>query len=187
MTNHDAVIDINLLPQEHRPAQVSWWALAFAGVLALCLLLTIPLAFRAEAARQQAADAEELALSAEVELEGVEAELALARGLRGEIDAAANETLALQETRQALQGGTRPLAEDLFWLFGYGFLPAGSRVTAVDAAEGGFMVTGVAPGPLDGVSYAEKLVSVGGFPAARMTSYTPGNAGGGSFSVEVTR
>ena len=147
MTSHNpAIIDINLLPKEHRPAQVSAWALVFAGFLAVCLLLTIPLAFRAEEARARADDATELAQGAEVELEAVEAELAQARALRAEIEVAEAETLALQTERQALQGGSRALSEDLFWLHGYGFLPVGSRITTVDASEAGFVVTGTAPG-----------------------------------------
>jgi hypothetical protein len=181
-----AIIDINLLPEKLRPAQVSGWALAFAGVMALCLLLMIPLAFRMEDARSRAVDAEDLAFKSEYELQAVQAELSQARALRVETDANVAQTQALTQTRAALQGGRRPLAEDMFWLYGFGFLPAGSRITAVDPAKDGLVVTGTAPGPLDGIAYAAKLVGVGGFPAARMTSYAPGERGG-VFKVEVTR
>ena len=187
MSERDAILDMNLLPNEHRPPQVSGWALAFAGILAVCLLITVPLAFRAEAAGDQAAAANDLAEQAQIELEGVEAELAQARALRTETDVATFRTAALQSEREALQGGTRPLSEDLFWLYGFGFLPEGARITAVDAAEVGFAVTATGVGPLDGVSYAAKLVETGGFPAARMTSFTPGSQDRGTFVVEVTR
>jgi len=190
MSTHEAapaIIDINLLPREHRPAQVSVLALVFAGALALCLLATIPLAFRAEAARESAAAATRLAGDAQYELQAVEQELAIERALRTEIITASARTQELTEERAFLQAGSRTLSEDLFWLFGFGFLPAGARITSVTTIETGFQVEGAGTNPLDGIAYAEKLVSQGHFPAARMTSFTPGTGGGGRFTVEVSR
>ena len=182
-----AIIDINLLPQEHRPAQVSWMALGVAAVLAVLLLAMIPLAFRLEAARTRAEGALELAESSEFELSGVEAELAQQRALQVDIDTTVAETTALQADRDFLQGGARPLSEDLFWLYGFGFLPPGARILSVTGNETGFKIDGQATGPLDGIAYADKLANEGGFEAARMTAYTPGSQAGGQFTVEVTR
>jgi len=181
------IIDVNLLPQEHRPAQVSWMALGVAAVLAVLLLAMIPLAFRLEAARTRADEALQLAKGSELELTGIEGELARQRALRVELEASTAETTALQEEREALQGGVRPLADDLFWLYGFGFLPPGASIVAVSPSEGGLKVDGKANGPLDGIAFAEKLVSQGGFQAARMTAYTPASEQGGQFTVEVTR
>jgi hypothetical protein len=182
-----AIVDINLLPREHRPAQVSGLSLAVAAFLAICLLATIPLAFRAEAARGRAEAAQHIAEDAEVQLRGVESELARERALRAEIDTATTQAQVLHDKRAFLQGGARPLSEDLFWLYGLGFLPAGARITSVANSEAGFQVDGVATGPLDGIAYAAKLVENGGFVEARMTSFTPGDRTGGQFTVEVTR
>lgn len=181
-----AIVDVNLLPVSVRPPQVSGLALAIAGVLALLLLASVPLAFRMESARAQADEMEAFAQSAEVEMGGLEAELAAARGLRVETEATEAQTAALQAEREFLQGGSRPLHEDMFWLYGFGFLPAGSRITSVTSTETGFRVDGTAGGALDGIAYAENLSTTGGFPAARMTSYTPGERGG-VFTVEVVR
>ncbi len=180
------IVDVNLLPVSVRPPQVSGLALGIAGLLALLLLASVPLAFRMESARVQADEMEALAQGAEVEMGGLEAELAAARGLRVETEAAEAQTAALEAERAFLQGGSRPLHEDLFWLYGYGFLPAGSRITAVTSTETGFRVDGTAGGALDGIAYAEKLSTTGAFPAARMTAYTPGERGG-VFTVEVVR
>jgi hypothetical protein len=181
------IVDINLLPSEYRPAQVSWMALAVAAVLAALLLAMIPLAFRLEAAKARADDALELAKGAEFELSGVEAGLARQRSLRIEIELANAQADALRTERTFMQGGTRPLSDDLFWLYGFGFLPPGARITSVTGTQTGFKVDGVASGPLDGISFAEKLVAEGGFQAARMTAYTPGSQSAGQFTVEVTR
>jgi hypothetical protein len=182
-----AIIDLNLLPREHRPAQVSGLALAVGAFLVLCLVAAIPLAFRMEAARDRATEASTLLEGARFELRGVEVELARRRVLQVEAETASAEALRLQGERAFLQRGTRPLAEDLFWLYGLNFLPAGARITTIGPTEEGFRVEGTAAGPLDGISYAEKLVSVGGFPSARMAAFTPGQSGGGLFTVEVRR
>lgn len=180
------IVDLNLLPVAARPPQVSGLALAIAGVLAVMLLASVPLAFRMEAARVRADDMEQLARGAEIELTAVEAELAQQRALRVEIDTATSQTGALQAERAFLQGGSRPLHDDLFWLYGFGFLPAGARITTITGTDTGFRVDGTAGGPLDGIAYAQNLVETGGFPAARMTSYTPGETSG-VFTVEVQR
>jgi hypothetical protein len=117
----------------------------------------------------------------------VEAELAQGRALRTEIDQLALKQQELEAERAFLQGGTRPLHDDLFWLHGLGFLPVGARITAVTSTESGFSVDGTATGALDGIVYADKLVSVGGFASARMVSFTPGDRAAGRFTVEVER
>lgn len=182
-----AIVDINLLPREHRSAQVTWFALGIAGVMAVLLLAMIPLAFRMEAARTRAQDALAIAESAEFELSALEGELAQARALRTESETNASELKALNMEQSFKQGGTRDLSEDLFWVYGFGFLPPGSRITSVTTIDGGLRVEGRATGALDGIAFAEKLVTTGGFAAARMTAYTPGDRVAGQFTVEVTR
>jgi hypothetical protein len=85
-----------------------------------------------------------------------------------------------------LQQGQRPLHEDLTMLSGWGFLPAGARITRIAGEPSGFRVEGTAAGPLDAIAYAQKLVTDGGFPAARLASFAPA-AGGGAFVLEVAR
>ena len=73
-------------------------------------------------------------------------------------------------------------------LFGYGaFLPPGVRVTAVSGADHALKVDGAAPGPLDAIAYAERLVTSGGFSSAHLASFAPGANGGGQFTIEVAR
>jgi hypothetical protein len=186
-THMPAIVDVNLLPAEQRPAQVSGLALAIAAFLAILLLAAVPLAFRTNAAQERATDALQLAQGAEIELEAVEAELAQQRALRVETDQLVSQQELLESERMFLQGGARPLHEDLFWLYGLGFLPPGARITAVTATETGFSVDGTAAGALDGIAYAEKLASTGGFASARMVSFTPGDRTTGRFTVEVQR
>jgi hypothetical protein len=71
-------------------------------------------------------------------------------------------------------------------LTGWGFLPAGARVTRVTGAANALQVEGIAAGPLDAIAYAEKLKTAGGFPDARLISFSPA-AGGGAFVLEVER
>jgi hypothetical protein len=182
-----AIVDINLLPREHRPPQVTWFALGIAALMAVLLLAMIPLAFRMEAARTRAQDALAIAESAEFELTALEGELAQARALRAEAEVNAAELDALNTEQTFKQGGTRALSEDLFWVYGFGFLPPGSRITSITTIDGGLRVEGRATGALDGIAFAEKLVTTGGFAAARMTAYTPGDRDAGQFTVEVTR
>jgi hypothetical protein len=182
-----AIVDINLLPAIHRPAQVTGLQLAIASLLLVAFLAMIPLAFRLDTARTQAADARQLASDAEVELGGLESELAEHRALVAETEVTRAQLDLLVAKRDLFQGGQRSLADDLFWLYGFGFLPTGSRITNVATNGEGFQVDGVAAGPLDGIAFAAKLVEVGGFPSARMTSYTPADNAGGHFSLEVTR
>jgi hypothetical protein len=181
------IVDLNLLPTQLRPAQVSGFALLVAAVLALLLLAAVPLAFRATDARAQANDAQQLQRDAEVELGALEAELSQGRALKLEAEAALLEWQAFEDERDFLQGGARPLHEDLFWLYGFGFLPAGARITGITASEDGFSVDGTATGALDGIAYAQKLVEQGGFESARMTSFAPGDRTAGAFTVEVVR
>jgi hypothetical protein len=72
-------------------------------------------------------------------------------------------------------------------VYGWGFLPAGALVTRITGAPKGLLVEGVAPGPLEAIAYASKLVEPGGFPSARLVSFAPGASGGGEFAIEVTR
>lgn len=182
-----AIIDINLLPAAHRPAQVTWVQIVIAAILCASVAVMIPLAFTLEGARNDAAAAKRIALEAEVEFGGLESELTQHRALIAETEVTRAQLEVLVAKRELFQGGRRPLAEDLFWLNGFGFLPAGARITNVAPTADGFRVDGVAAGPLDGIAYAGQLVEVGGFASARMSAYTPGDRGGGQFSVEVTR
>jgi hypothetical protein len=180
------IIDVNLLPREQRPADVPPLAIAIAVAIVAGLAVLAPLAFRAHAARDRADAVERRAADAERSLRGVEVHIAEHRGLRLQLDAVNAQLTALRDERAHLQGGARPLGDDLAELWGWGYLPAGARITAVSGTDRGFKVDGAAPDPLLAIAYADALVKQGQFASARMASFTPG-ATGGQFSIEVMR
>jgi hypothetical protein len=182
------IIDMNVLPRDRRPVEFAPIAAVALVVLLACVGAMIPLALKLHDARASAAAIEAQANDAQRGVQALQLKLARQRGLSGELEAAKTKLAALDAQRAGLQGGNRPLQQDLTMLFGYGaFLPAGVRVTAVTGTDGTFTVDGVAPGPLDAIAYASTLVESGGFPAARMASFAPAAKSGGQFSIEVTR
>lgn len=182
------IIDINLLPRDQRPLEVAPAAAAVVVVLLLCVAAMVPLAFRAHDARDAAATMEGQADDATNGVRSVQLNLTRQRALRNELESAKATLANLQQQRQQLQGGKRPLKDDLTMLFGYGsFLPPGVRVTAISGADGALKVDGVAPGPLEAIAYADTLVKSGGFASARLSSYAPAAKDAGQFTVEVAR
>jgi hypothetical protein len=182
------IVDINLLPRDRRPVEFAPIAVVVVIALLLCVGAMAPLAVRLHDARVSAGVIEVQANDAQRGVRALQFNLARQRGLSGELETAKTNLAALDTQRAGLQGGTRPLQQDLTMLFGYGaFLPAGVRVTTVTGTDGSFTVGGVAPGPLDAIAYASTLVKSGGFAGARMASFAPAVKSGGQFSIEVTR
>lgn len=182
------IIDINLLPSERRPVEVSVAAVAVAVVLLLCIVAMMPLAFRVHDARSSASAMEQQAADAERGVKALQLNLTRQRGLSGELETSKAKLAKLQAEREAMQGGKRPLQDDLTMLFGFGaFLPPGVRVTSITGAAHALKVDGIAPGPLDAISYADRLVKSGGFASAHLSSFAPGTKDGGQFTVEVAR
>lgn len=182
------IIDINLLPDDRRPAEIAPVAVAVVALLVLCIVAMLPLAFRVHDARTSASAMEQQAEEAERGVKALQLNLARQRGLSGELEAAKAKLAVLREEREGFQGGARPIQEDITMLFGWGaFLPRGVRVTAVTGAERLLRVEGIAPGPLDAIAYADTLVKSGGFSSAHLASFAPGTGAGGQFTVEVAR
>lgn len=182
------ILDINLLPRDRRPAEASFLVVGAMIALVLCVVAMVPFAFNVHEARNSASAMEAQAEDAELGVDALQLTLARQRGLRIELELAKAKLAALRDERTGLQGSVRPLKDDLTMLFGFGaFLPRGVRVTTVTGGDRSFKVDGVAPGPLDAISYAETLVESGGFAAAHMASFAPAPKDGGQFSLEVTR
>ena len=182
------IIDINLMPVARRPAEISPYAVAVVVVLLLCIASMVPLALRVHDAQASATSMQKQADDAERGVRALQLNLTRQRGLASELAAAKAELAALQARREAFQGGTRPLEEDLTMLFGFGaFLPAGVSVSAITGADHTLKVDGLAPGPLDAIAYAERLATDGGFPSAQLVSFAPGTKDAGQFTIEVQR
>lgn len=182
------IIDINLLPRDQRPLEVAPAAVAVVIVLMLCVVAMVPLAFRAHDARNAADAIERQADDAERGVQQVQLSLTRQRALRTELEDAKAKLAKLELERQQLQGGKRPLDDDLTMLYGYGaFLPRGVRITAISGADRALKIDGAAPSPLDAIAYGETLVKSGGFASARMSAFAPAAKDGGQFTLEVAR
>lgn len=182
------IIDINLLPRDQRPLEVAPAAVAAVIVLMLCVVAMVPLAFRAHDARNAADAIERQADDAERGVQQVQLSLTRQRALRTELEDAKAKLAKLELERQQLQGGKRPLDDDLTMLYGYGaFLPRGVRITAISGADRALKIDGAAPSPLDAIAYGETLVKSGGFASARMSAFAPAAKDGGQFTLEVAR
>lgn len=182
------IIDLNLLPRDQRPLEVAPVAAAVVIVLLLCVVAMVPLAFRAHDARNAADAIERQAADADRGVQQVQVSLARQRALRTELEDAKARLAKLELESELLQGGKRPLGDDLTMLYGYGaFLPRGVRITAISGADRALKVDGVAPGPLDAIAYADTLVKSGGFTSARMSAFSPAAKDGGQFTIEVAR
>ncbi len=182
-----SIVDLNLLPREQRPPEVSPLALGLVALLFLSIAVLVPLALRGHEARGRAGTIEQQVNDAERSLHGLQFDLTKQRGLKAQLDAAQARLTALRNVRSHLRGGERPLDEDLAQLWGAGYLPPGARITAVTGTPEGFRVDGVAQGPLDAIAYADKLVNSAGFDDARLASFAPGGIDGGQFTLEVMR
>lgn len=185
-TTRSALIDINMLPRERRPAEISARAMLGVAAVAIVLLAIVPLSLTAQHARALARDAQSQAREADDELSGLQVDLTRVRALRAEISAADTERTALEAELHALQGGSHPLGDGLGALWAPGTLGERMRITKVAGIDGGLSVEGAAASPLDAIAYAASLAAEGRFASARMTSYAPA-AEGGRFTVEVTR
>lgn len=182
------IIDINLLPRDRRPVDVAPSTIAAGALLVLCIAAMAPLGVRVHNARAAASVMEQQVADAERGVKAVQLSLARQRGLAGELEAAKTKLAGLQSEREGMQGGRRPLEDDLLLLFGYGaFVPKGVSVTSVAGAPGSLTVGGVAPDPLDAIAYAETLVKSGGFASAQLSSFAPAATDVGRFTVEVAR
>ena len=182
-----AIIDLNLLPREQRPADLPPLAVALIAVVVTAMAVLAPLEFRAQAARASADSLERRAVEAEVSLRGLQVDLAQHRALTAQLEETNAKLAALTDERAHLQGGARPLADDLAEIWGWGYLPPGARITAVSGTDRGLRVDGLVSGPLEAIAFADTLATRGGFPSARLASFTPGGATGGQFSIEVVR
>ena len=173
-TTHAAtIIELNLLPKDERPGDVSPKTLAFAVGVVVAVAVLVPLSAQAAAARSDAQTMKDQANTAEAGLKDVQLDLARQRALRAEVDQAKADLAAVTEVRQEMQGGTRPLHDDFIWLYGLGFLTSGMKITSVNGTVGGFTVSGTAPGTLDAIAYATKLTDTAGFPSARVSAFAP--------------
>ncbi len=181
------IVDLNLLPRDQRPREAPAWAVVAGVVFVLLLVALIPFGVRAERAQQRADDAATQASEAEASLHGLQLDVASQRAQRIELADLTTKVTAIERQRALIQGGVRPLDDDLARLWAPGLLPPGARLTTIAGTDGGFKVDGVAAGPLDAIAYADRLVSVESFSSARMISFTPDAARGGAFTLEVER
>ena len=192
MTKNDVararpVIDLNLLPRAQRPPDVAPLAIALGVAVVLGIVVLVPLGVRAHDVRDRADAAEASVAATDGEMRALEAALMRQRGLQADLDATTSQLSELRAEQSHLQGGARPLSDDLAQVWGWGYAPAGTGITAVAGTDTGFRIDGTAPDPLVAISFADTLRQRGGFPTARMASFTPGATGGGEFSIEVVR
>jgi hypothetical protein len=192
MTKNDvavasALIDLNLLPREQRPPDVAPIALALGAAVVLGIAVLVPLGMRAHDARQRADAAEAAVAATDGDMRALEVALAQQRGMQAQLDAVNEQAAALLAEQAHLQGGARPLADDLAQVWGWGYAPAGTTITLVAGTDTGFRVDGTAPDPLVAIAFADTLQHRGEFPMARVASFKPAANGGGEFSIEVVR
>jgi len=185
-TADDGVVEINLLPQDLRPANITPLGIVTALAVGVVAFSLVPLAMHERDVKERADAAEVRAEFAERDVRGVQFQIAQQRGLQGEIAAARAELERVDATLAALQGGRRPLADDLLRLWDPAVLPAGAAITALEGRDGGLVLTGTARDPLDALAYADAL-SRAGFAPAHLTRFAPAASGAGQFTIEVQR
>jgi len=181
------VIDINLLPRDQRPPDVPPLAIAIGAAVVLAIAVLVPLGVRAHDARSRADAAEQSVGATDGELRGLQVQIAQQRGLQAELDQAQAQLGALRTEQTHLQGGARPLVDDLAQLWGWGYAPAGTLITSVSGTDRGFRVEGTSADALAAIGFADTLAKRGGFAMARTASFTPAGTGAGQFSIEVVR
>jgi hypothetical protein len=180
------IVDLNILPLAMRPQQVSRLGAALAIVLVVAGIAIAPLAFVEHSARGEADVVGRQAKDAQKSLDTIHLSVARNRVLRAQIDAAEGQASLLRATREQIQGGKNPLADDLARLVAVAALQPGLRLASVSGTDTGVRVEGITASPLDAIVYAGSLVQTGGFPSARMASYAPAKAGG-QFTIGVVR
>lgn len=181
-----AILDLNLLPASKRPADVSPLAAVFGVFVAVAVVGLIPLSLRANDARDQAAAVTREADAADAQVRSLQVDLSRIRALRIELEQTRAEQQVLDEELAALRGGRRPLGDDLGALWDAAATQPQVSIQRVSGALDGLIVTGLAPGPLEAIAYADALSEDGPFAEARLATFAPG-AGGGGFTIEVTR
>ncbi|MEX2247772.1 MAG: hypothetical protein WEC75_13925 [Dehalococcoidia bacterium] len=182
----NAIVDMNLLPSEQRPVDVSGRALLLAFFIFAAVAGMFPIAYQAHTARGDADAAVRSLDAAEAQIAALQADLALQRTLRTELGIVNDRLAKLRADRAELDGGSRPLGDDLSFLWGWNFLPPGVRIASVSGTNGGFRIDGTAPDPLAAIAYAKTLMDNGDFPSATLLSFAPG-PGGGTYTINVQR
>ena len=181
------IIDVNLLPREQRPPDVAPLAVAIGAAVVLAIAVLVPLGVRAHDARSRANAAEQGVTATDGDLRALQVQLAQQRGLQAQVDEAQVQLAALRTEQAHLQGGSRPLVDDLAQLWGWGYAPAGTVITSVSGTDRGFRVDGTTPDALAAIAFADALATRGGFAMARTASFTPAGVAAGQFSIEVVR
>jgi len=180
------VIDMNLLPEGTRPVQFSPAAALIVIGIAVILAISAPLALRLADARARADAAGQQARDAERGLHGVQVDLAEHRALLAQLEDTQQRFESLRDERRRLQGGVRPLAEDLATVLRADLQPPGGTLATVSGEGSGLKVEGTAGDPLDAIAFADRLVRSGGFASATLLSFAPGGSSG-KFVIQVTR
>ncbi len=181
------IIDVNLLPRDQRPPDVAPLAIAIGAAVVLAIAVLTPMGVRAHDARAQATAAERRVGATDSDLRALQVQIAEQRGLQAQLDEAQGQLAALRTEQAHLQGGARPLVDDLAQLWGWGYAPAGTVITSVSGTDRGFRVDGTSPDALAAIAFADALAKRGGFVMARTASFTPGGNAAGQFSIEVVR
>jgi type II secretory pathway pseudopilin PulG len=184
LAEQPAIVDINLLPAGQRPTEISGRAVAIAAIFALAIAGLAPVALYAQSVEDSAQAAERRAGDADQMLRALQIDLAQQRAIRIETEQAKTAAGTLRETRSALQQGSRALHEDLTKL--WGAVPDGTSMTRVAGGATTFQVEGEAASPLAAIAYAGALEDPGGFPRARLASFTPAGDTG-AFVIDVQR
>ena len=185
-TGAPEIVDLNLLPANQRPAQVSLAMAVVVVGLIVAIFAIAPLALRLGREKDRASAASQQANAAEQGLHGVQVDLAQHNALQNELAATRSKLDAFHTERAQFQGGGRSLVDDLTQLARPDRLPAGARLKTVAGTDTGLRVEGTAPGPLDAIAYADQLTKDAGFSGARLISFAPAGLGG-QFVIEVTR
>jgi Tfp pilus assembly protein PilN len=181
------IVEVEFLPPDQRRGEVAPLVVILTVLCACALIAIFPLSARSSAARHDAHTAQAQADDAEQRLTALQLDLVQQRALRNELDDAQKKLNAIVEQRQQLQGGKRPLADDLAIILTPWLVPAQARITAITGTAGGLRVAGLAADPLDVLAYAGKLAHDGGFQSASVVSFAPDAGGAGKFEIEVTR
>jgi hypothetical protein len=186
-TSTRGIIDVNLLPRDQRPRDVAPLAIAIGVAVILAIAVLVPLGVRAHDARSHPDAAEHAPTQSDAGLHALQVRIAGQRGLEAQLVESQAQLAALRTEQAHLQGGGRPLVDDLAQLWGWGYAPAGTLITSVSGTDRGFRVDGTSPDALAAIAFADALAKRGGFAMARTASFTPGGNGGGQFSIEVVR
>ena len=108
-------------------------------------------------------------------------QIAAQRGLQAELDQAQAQLAAMRTEQAHLQGGARPLVDDLAQLWGWGYAPAGTFIMSVSGTDRGFRVEGTSPDALTAIAFADALARRAvsrwrGPPRSRPAARAPGSS-----------